>query len=56
MVMLCSVLAGSLTVTAGEMLPTASALAAPTTSPCQFQKAALPLNVAFCDTFDHPEG
>src|SRR6185503_2321150 len=25
-------------------------------SPCQFQKADQPLNVAFCDTFDQPSG
>src|SRR5437868_7857461 len=27
---------------------------AATSSPCQFQKADQPLNIAFCDTFDQP--
>jgi hypothetical protein len=34
--------------------PTSSAATKP--SPCQFQKANRPLNVALCETFDHPAG
>jgi hypothetical protein len=51
-VVLSAVLIGSLLGSGGAP----GAVAAPAASPCQFQKADQPLNVAFCDTFDRPAG